>query len=324
MSDITNKLIDHLDKIRDSLLAPWQKLDAKRSCIQPCLTYAFRSCPVTLASLKAYCSKLIDVLRSICNLPKRATNAYFFASKSAGGLGLQDPNDEKHVQSLVHAIKMLTSTDPLIMAISCGQLESIVHRCVDRDPTMEEIDEFLSGSSEGALANHSWSNNSGTLWSCARIAARKLQVSFVDASSAPSKVSVDESSSANAKSVAFYLHRHCQQSHAEVFKAKNYQGKVARAMQQDRFGTGSFLEKVSVSVTGGSSTVPAQIPSRRKLSIADGPPLIPPAADAVPYLKPFLTSSVTAHRTWYPSVPDMTALLPDYLMQFTVVISCLS
>ena len=46
-SDMTDKLINHLDKIRDSLLAPWQKLDAIRTFIQPCLTYAFQSCPVT-------------------------------------------------------------------------------------------------------------------------------------------------------------------------------------------------------------------------------------------------------------------------------------
>ena len=45
---------------------------------------------------------------------------------------------------------MLKSADPLIYAITRGQLESIVRRCVDRDPTSEEIDQFLSGSLEGA------------------------------------------------------------------------------------------------------------------------------------------------------------------------------
>ena len=114
MNTITNKLIKDLEKIRDSLLAPWQKLDAVRTFIQPCITYALRTCPVSRESLKTYRSKLIDVLRSICNLPKRATTHYFFAARSVGGLGLQDPFDERHVQSVVHAVKILSAPDPFI------------------------------------------------------------------------------------------------------------------------------------------------------------------------------------------------------------------
>ena len=52
MLRITDKLIKDLEKIRDSLLAPWQKLDSIRTFIQPCLTYVLRTCPVTHESLK--------------------------------------------------------------------------------------------------------------------------------------------------------------------------------------------------------------------------------------------------------------------------------
>ena len=76
MNNIMVKLISDLEKIRDSLLTPWQKLDAIRTFIQPCLTYALRTCPVTRLSLAGYRKKLIEVLRSICNLPKRATQHY--------------------------------------------------------------------------------------------------------------------------------------------------------------------------------------------------------------------------------------------------------
>ena len=60
MLRITDKLIKDLEKIRDSLLAPWQQLDAVRTFIQLCLTYVLRTCPVTRESLKTYRSKLID------------------------------------------------------------------------------------------------------------------------------------------------------------------------------------------------------------------------------------------------------------------------
>ena len=113
MNSITERLIKDLEKLRDSLLTPWQKLDAIRTFIQPGLTYALRACPVTRESLSTYRSKLIQVLRSVCRLPNRSSLSYFFAGKSVGGLGLQDPFDERHVQKIVHTVKILSSTDPL-------------------------------------------------------------------------------------------------------------------------------------------------------------------------------------------------------------------
>jgi hypothetical protein len=86
MNTITERLIQDLEKLRDSLLTPWQKLDEIRTFIQLCLTYALPACPVTRLSLQNCRRKLVDVLRSICNLPKRSTVAYFFADKSVGGL----------------------------------------------------------------------------------------------------------------------------------------------------------------------------------------------------------------------------------------------
>ena len=143
MCNITNKLISDLEKIRDSLLTPWQKLDAIRTFIQPCLTYALRTCPVTRLSLTNYRKKLIEVLRSICNLPKRTTQHYFFADRAVGGLGLQDPFDERHIQTVVHTVKMLSVSDQFVSSVSKAQLSSVVSRCFGRDASNEEIDEFF-------------------------------------------------------------------------------------------------------------------------------------------------------------------------------------
>lgn len=94
MESITDKLIQDMYKIRVSQLAPWLKLDALKTFIQPCLTYALRTCPVTRASLESYRSNLIKTLRSIFHLLQRATTSYFLAERSAGGLGFFDPFKE--------------------------------------------------------------------------------------------------------------------------------------------------------------------------------------------------------------------------------------
>ena len=67
MKSITDKLIVDLDKIKDSLLAPWQKLDAIRTFIQPGLTYALRSCPVTREALKESSPSVFRYTSSVCS-----------------------------------------------------------------------------------------------------------------------------------------------------------------------------------------------------------------------------------------------------------------
>ena len=233
MNTITETLISDLDKLRDSQLAPWQKLDAIRTFIQPCLTYALRSCPVTKDSLHAYRKKLVDVLRSICHLPKRSSVHYFFADRACGGLGIQDPFDERNVQTIVHTIKILSSLDPLILNIAHGQLKSVVYRCVHHNPTEDEIDKFLSGSNDDGLHNHSQAGNSQTLWSRCRKSAKSVGVSIAKSRSSP-VVHNHENASCTSKSVASFLHRLCLSKHTESLKSCPDQGKVARCLHSSK------------------------------------------------------------------------------------------
>jgi hypothetical protein len=235
MSKITEKLIADLEKIRDSLLTPWQKLDAIRTFIQPGLTYALRTCPVTRKALEKYRKKLIEVLRAICNLPKRATQHYFFADRAVGGLGLQDPYDERHIQTVVHAVKILSVTDPFVSNVAKAELKSVVSRCLKHEARNDEIDEFLSGNLDGNFSNHMSCGNGQTLWSRCRIAARALKVKFKSALE-DTLISVNNFlSSSNSKGVASYLHKSMLKQRAIKLKSLPDQGKVARCLQSTNF-----------------------------------------------------------------------------------------
>ena len=52
--NIVPRLIQHVEIIGSSLLAPWQKLDAIQTFIQPCLTYALRAGNPEMQSLDVY------------------------------------------------------------------------------------------------------------------------------------------------------------------------------------------------------------------------------------------------------------------------------
>ena len=132
---IIPRLIHDLHAINNSLLAPWQKLDAIRTFVQPCLTYALRAGDPLKKSLSEYRSLLVRVLCEICNLPSRAKQSYFFAAKNAGGLGLQDPDVECDHQAIVQAVCFLASTDTNVSTIAREDLRSFVHQTAQSTPS---------------------------------------------------------------------------------------------------------------------------------------------------------------------------------------------
>ena len=152
-STIIDELTTKLTKIENSLLAPWQKLDAIRTFIQRCLTYALRSTDPTTKSLHAYRAQLIRTIPAICSLPTRATTHYIFAASRVGGLGLTDPLTDNNFQTVVQAMKMLSSTDPAVAAVAKRELRQTVRFTTQSDPTPALISNFLSNAPDRRLEN---------------------------------------------------------------------------------------------------------------------------------------------------------------------------
>lgn len=155
LDKLVDDLCEDLDRIHSSLLAPWQKLDAIRTFIQPCLTFTLRSGEPLKSSLINYRKKLIQIVRSILNLPTRASSHIIFASRKVGGLAFQDPLVEVDIQTVVQAIKMLSSSDPFVSATARSELWSAVRFASRENPSPALTRDFLSGSTSGKLhPNH--------------------------------------------------------------------------------------------------------------------------------------------------------------------------
>lgn len=242
--------------------------------------------------------------------------ATFPSTKIISGLGLQDPYQECHTQAIVHAIKMLSSTDPVILSLARGQLSSVVRCCLHCNPTEAEIDAFLSGSMANGLKNHGRVRNGHTLWSCACLASQCLGIIFRHATSADPSISLpDNTSTVNNKVSSSFLYHHIQNLHAADLRSKPDQGKVACAIDQDKFATSALWIYDGTAIhfcdwrffTEHEPTPYPQTPPK-----ADGPPTIPPVADAMCPTNPKHSpiSSATAIPTWCLSVPDMTRSSP--------------
>ena len=112
----------------------------------------------------------------MCHLPIRATNHYFFARQSVGGLGLQDPTAESHVQKSYK----LNCKDTDVKTVARESLRYSFHRCLPDEPTNTDFEEFLSGSTEGLFKNYSKLGNVRFLWTGVRAACRFLDIKFVN------------------------------------------------------------------------------------------------------------------------------------------------
>jgi hypothetical protein len=239
LDSLVDDLCNDLDRISNSLLAPWQKLDAIRTFVQPCLTFALRAGEPQKASLTKYRRKLIEVVRSICHLPLRATTHIIFASTKAGGLGFQDPYDEVDVQTVVQAIKMLSSKDPFVSAVAIGELRRAVTFAIQSDASPANIRDFLSGSTQGKFHHSRMRYRTHSLWTRARQASHRLGLTFnVPDNNAPS-ISTTSKGPCPARSASAFLHRVVQDRASEKLMALPDQGKVARALVKDAFCNGS-------------------------------------------------------------------------------------
>ena len=78
------KMTEDIGKVESSLLAPWQKLDAIRTFVEPCASYVLRAGDCRKASLRRLRSVIVKTVRKVCSLPTRATTNYVFADRKVG------------------------------------------------------------------------------------------------------------------------------------------------------------------------------------------------------------------------------------------------
>ena len=238
LPEIVEELIPKLLQLEECLLAPWQKLDAIRTFIQPCLTYAFRAGSPTKKSLALYRSTLLRVIRKVCSLPQRSTTNYIFASRQAGGLGFQDPFLECDIQTVVHALKMLSSSDPLVAGIARHKLYQTVRHAAKAEPTPALVSNYLSASPDRRLENIP--HRVQSLWSRTRKACRNLHVTIKVPLVAPANISTAEYvHPVLAPDACRFLHNITKEQFAAKLTELPDQGKVARALEHDKYSNGS-------------------------------------------------------------------------------------
>ena len=168
-----NQLVDDLKLVDESLLAPWQKIDAVATFLVPRLEFILRAAQVEKKRL-AEVDKLVKrLVKGWLHLPQRASAEVAYLLPSQGGAGILPFRDMSNVLAVVHAYRLLTCRDRSVRSVAWSCLREAVQRKLGRAQTNSEIAEYLSGSVDGVFNN---GNGYGvTLWSRVRKASRELK-----------------------------------------------------------------------------------------------------------------------------------------------------
>ena len=132
-------------RLFESGLADWMKIEAFKEFVVPKLDYAIRS---TLAH-KNWAVKLDKYVRKTVKqalgLPSRSCDAIFYVPTAKGGLGLRSIADELGNLLITQATKMLTSPDPLVRGIATHSLDCTILKRYGSTEGPEDRWRFLSG-----------------------------------------------------------------------------------------------------------------------------------------------------------------------------------
>lgn len=181
-------VIQRIHKLTGCRLPPHLKVEVLRANILPSIFYLMSSGCMKQQSLNKVDASLKNALRLILQLPHCAANAAFQAHRRHGGMGFSLPSQDAYVLTVAKALRIINSKDERVAAVARAQIHNIL-RPVIQQPTTDDISAFLSGSTDGPLADLQFApTTTFTLWSRARAAARRLNV----------KIKIDDTNSNNS------------------------------------------------------------------------------------------------------------------------------
>ncbi|MFO0089556.1 MAG: RNA-directed DNA polymerase, partial [bacterium] len=199
-----DELKGKLDKLADSGLSPWQKLEVFRCALLPSLSHHLASGKVEKGSLHELEQDCKDFLRYVANVPLSANSAFFYADRRVGGLGAQSLSQEADIWTIARAVQLLDSKDKTIKDIASAQLQQTILDGFGsrRQPVVIPYGEYLSGSMEKGLTAIAHGGKRSNLWTRARAAAIHLKGVKIDISGEnPTRIIADDVSCISAKVV---------------------------------------------------------------------------------------------------------------------------
>lgn len=141
-------MIRDAEKVDNSLLAPWQKLDALGTFILPRLDFLLQSADFEKSFLTEADKEFKRLAKRWMHLPRRASPELTFIPASKGGGGILPLGDLYDISVVAHSYRMLYAPDNSVSSISRNLLRDTVSARLRRPASDVELGQFLSNTLE--------------------------------------------------------------------------------------------------------------------------------------------------------------------------------
>lgn len=168
----TRGIVNDINKIDKSLLAPWQKTEAINVFILPQLDFLLKTAIVQKTPLTKLDKIIKRTVKSWMNLPQRASPELLYLHHKDGGANILPLNAFSDICLIVHAYKLLNSKDKSVSSLSNNILEEVVLKKLNRSPTVDDLAQYLTGSLSGDFRRDG--GDISSIWSRARLACRRI------------------------------------------------------------------------------------------------------------------------------------------------------
>jgi len=170
-----------LESIVKSNLLPWQKINAYQTFIHSRFIFCFRNSMIPIDNLTKDSTSIDRIVRghlkTILGLPTNASNAYLYAARQLGGVGLVSLIDEYITQSISAVFQLLTcrnsTSDITLFSLQRAASGYWCHDVLD-------VDAALSWLNQGAAISHAdcwWHKIRYSIYKLS--AVHNINVSFV-------------------------------------------------------------------------------------------------------------------------------------------------
>ncbi|PNF27487.1 hypothetical protein B7P43_G04282 [Cryptotermes secundus] len=165
------KMTENLDKVDESLLAPWQKFDAMNTFILPCLSFHLKNGVVRKKSLNDFDKSLKAAGKRWLNLPQRAGAEPLYLGYRMGGVNLLPMALLADVHQLVHGVRLLQSST--VGKLSQTILQAVVEKKIRTTAQPSDLVDYLNGRMDGAFASESIDVTN--VWTRLGLATRRIR-----------------------------------------------------------------------------------------------------------------------------------------------------
>ena len=176
MDELETSIVSDAEKILNSALTDWQKIDAINTFVLTKASYFLCTYVLNRTWATKIDAKIRRLVKKATKLPKRTISAFFHASRDHAGLGLVSLVDSMDTAQVTRVLRCLSSPDQLVQNVAWSQLSSVTRiRLKKKELETTDYENLLNNP---PLPQEATVRDVRSLWTTVRKSLKRLSCSI--------------------------------------------------------------------------------------------------------------------------------------------------